>query len=104
MDIEKRILKQVRILQEVADALTGVAMDLEDEISSSYTLSIPTTEDAITEELLSARQVQELIGIGESTFYTWIREKRLPRGELFGKRMRRWRRSEILSGPPSVGA
>lgn len=103
MDIEKRILKQVRMLQEVGDALMGVAMDIEDEMSSSHTSSIAFSPDA-QEELLSARQVQELLGIGESTFYTWIRERRLPRGEQFGRRMRRWRRSEILSGPPSGAA
>ena len=92
-DNKAQMMGRIRMLQRVADELAGMVATLSEDDEPPP--AAPQTDE--WPEILSARQVQAVLGIGESTFYTWIREGRLPQGELWGKRMRRWKRSEILN-------
>jgi predicted DNA-binding transcriptional regulator AlpA len=47
------------------------------------------------EGFLRAKDIQQLFGIGKSTFYEWVRDGRLSRGFKLGERMKAWKRSEI---------
>ena len=92
-----QMLGRIRMLQRVADELAGMVAAMPETIAPPPPPP-PTAGEG--QEILSARQVQALLGIGESTFYTWIREGRLPPGELWGKKMRRWKRSDVMRWRP----
>ncbi len=49
----------------------------------------------ISDRLLKADEVAELLGISRSTFYLNIREGDFPPGVLVGAKARRWRVSEV---------
>ena len=94
MSTRERMTAQIRALQRQLDELAGMILALPAEEKEKQPAAPATTEKP-EREIMSARQVQEYLGISESTFYTWIREGRLPQGELWGKKMRRWKRSEL---------
>lgn len=91
---KERMTAQIRALQRQLDELAGMILALPSALEEKQP-TLPPTSEKPEREMMSARQVQEYLGIGESTFYTWIRDGRLPQGELWGKKMRRWRRSEL---------
>ena len=94
---KERMTAQIRALQRQLDELAGMVLALPSaNVEEKRPAPEQPKEGQPEREIMSARQVQEYLGIGESTFYAWIREGRLPQGELWGKKMRRWRRSELL--------
>ena len=62
----------------------------------------PPQEPKEPVKYLTPQQVQELLGIGESTFYIWLKEGRLPKGQQWGPRSRRWRSDELEAYQNSV--
>jgi len=91
-----RILGQIRALQRISDELAGMITAIPDS-GKVIEIKPVSSDDDGAPEIMTARQVQAFLGIGESTFYTWIREGRLPPGEQWGRRAKRWKRSDILS-------
>ena len=47
------------------------------------------------EQLLTAEQVADLVGVARSTIYAWIRRGLFPEGATLGPKLRRWRRDDI---------
>lgn len=95
------ILARVRTLQRISDELAGMVATLEEPQAPP---PAPVMKEDNAPEIMSARQVQAFLGIGESTFYTWVREGRLPPGEKWGARMKRWKRTEVLNWRTRNGA
>lgn len=92
------IMARIRTLQKQVDELAGMLSALPDDVQLVEELTPPPLPPLPMQErsdLMSARQVQAYLGIGESTFYTWIREGRLPPGELWGGKMKRWSRAKL---------
>lgn len=91
-----RVIAQIRALQRIADELAGMVLSMDEPQKKPPEIPAPAAPEE-ARDIMSARQVQAFLGIGESTFYTWIREGRLPPGEVWGKKLRRWRREDILN-------
>lgn len=100
MTIERAsIMARIRSLQKAIDELAGMLAALPDDTAIAEDLTPPLMPlkkvDSSDSDLMSARQVQSYLGIGESTFYTWIREGRLPQGQQWGGKMKRWSRAGL---------
>ena len=50
----------------------------------------------MSDRLMSAGEVIELIGCGRSTFYKWIRAKKFPKGRKING-LRKWWESAVLA-------
>lgn len=89
---------RLEMLSREIDSLISMIDDLEPESRSES----PAPAPARTDEYLTARQVQELLQISESTFYEWIASGQLSPGRCFGPRSKRWRREDLdgASVPP----
>ena len=87
----KALQRQLNELVNILDAIPADAQTLE----SLANLPLEPLDGGGQSDLLSARQVQAYLGIGESTFYTWVREGRLPPGEQWGGKMKRWSRKKL---------
>lgn len=97
------MLSRARALQRQASELVGMILALEEPaLFPSSSLPRMPSENASEEKFLSAREVQHLLGIGESTFYEWLKAGRLPSGVQFGPKVRRWRRSDIERAAPAA--
>ncbi|MGH3426909.1 MAG: helix-turn-helix domain-containing protein [Terriglobales bacterium] len=46
-------------------------------------------------ELLTRKEVAELLGVSDSTVHRWARDGKLPRHVTWPSGQRRWRRSDI---------
>ena len=89
-----RILGQIRALQRISDELAGMITAIPE---NSKVIEIkPAPGDGGAPEIMTARQVQAFLGIGESTFYAWIKDGRLPQGEVWGPKTKRWRKKDLL--------
>lgn len=97
--IDKTLLQsRIRALQRVIDELSGMIDMLPDDGNIDATPTSPPSSviQVIHDpDVMTPQQVMKYLGIAESTFYTWVRDGRLPPGEAWGPRMRRWRRSKI---------
>lgn len=97
--IDKTLMMgRIRALQRALDELTGMVGMLPDDGNIDATPTAPPTtviQVMNDPDVMTPQQVMKYLGIAESTFYTWVRDGRLPPGEIWGPRMRRWRRSEI---------
>lgn len=97
--IDKSLMMgRIRALQRALDELTGMIAVLPDDGNVDATPASPPS--AVIQvmndpDVMTPQQVMKHLGIAESTFYTWVRDGRLPPGEAWGPRMRRWRRSAI---------
>ena len=49
------------------------------------------------EDLITAKEVQELLRIKASAFYDWRKKQDFPRGYRVGPKAMRWRRADILN-------
>lgn len=87
-----QLLQRIRALREQVDILTGL-IEAIPEPKEPVRFDLRPSEMRV--EYLNPRQVQELLGIGESTFYIWLKEGRLPKGQQWGPRSRRWRSDEL---------
>lgn len=47
------------------------------------------------EGFLRAKDIQQLFGIGKSTFYQWVKDGKLSKGFKLGERMKAWNRAEV---------
>lgn len=81
--------------------LTREIDELKDYVSNMQTsaqVQIPDVRASPAEDgeaYLTARQVQDMLHISESTFYAWLSSGQLAPGRRFGARSRRWTRSDI---------
>ena len=48
------------------------------------------------DDMISAKEIQELFGIKPSTFYDWRKKGNFPKGLRCGPKLIRWPRSEVL--------
>lgn len=91
----------------ITAAITRIEKDLDylrswineriaDDAMSAAADAICTTADCPhDDEYLTARQVQDLLHISESTFYAWLSSGQLAPGRRFGARSRRWTRADL---------
>ncbi len=49
-----------------------------------------------SQQYLTYKEVCSRYGIGSTTLYRWIADKRLPEGDKIGPRARRWNISDLL--------
>lgn len=97
------LLKRTRALKEKIEAHTRAVSDAIEEMETALLeleaerVRIPEarTTARAADELLTAREAQELLKISASTFFKWIRDGRLSKGISYGPRSKRWRASEI---------
>ncbi len=47
-------------------------------------------------QYLTSKEVCSRYGIGSTTLYRWIAEKKLPEGDKIGQRARRWNINDLL--------
>jgi excisionase family DNA binding protein len=52
---------------------------------------------------LRVKQIIKLLGIGKSTFYTWVKEGRISKGIKLGERIRVWKAEEIYTFIDNAG-
>lgn len=90
---KEALLLKARAIQRMADELMGMVQALDDEPPQKPLPKMPKAEMA--EPYMTARQVQKYLNISQTTFYDSIRDGRLPDGDAFGTRIKRWRLSEI---------
>ena len=94
------LLGRIRTLQRTVDELAGMIDMIPEGGSGTDIPAAPQENGNVIQvmndpDVMSPRQVMKYLNIAESTFYTWVRNGRLPPGEVWGPRMRRWRRSAI---------
>lgn len=83
---------RMRALKEQVDILSGLIEAIpEPKEPVKFDLRPPEMRD----EYFTAAEAQEFLRTKPSTFYEWIRKGRLPKGQLFGPKSPRWKRSDL---------
>ena len=88
--LQAKINVALKILTEVSSELINFSTPPVQPESKPIKINLP-------EEMLSAKEVQRIMKISQSTFYGWIKCGVIPPGQEWGKKVKRWKRSVIES-------